>query len=179
VAIQTSVKEQQEEVLVVTEAYAVVDPRAVVIHLKNACAANAAMVTAVRLVLNTPLAMTAVSGPLPLVCLVLHHVAEDGAVSTILRYELPRRVLVLVWYRPWMDQNARDVANDQHGRDGVENHELCSAPKVPGSGHSMVRHVDHIEPRDERANEEHGEKLDWLSKAGLPFVKGIRFRHCG
>mmetsp|Transcript_14454 Transcript_14454/g.39931 ORF Transcript_14454/g.39931 Transcript_14454/m.39931 type:complete len:294 (+) Transcript_14454:209-1090(+) len=61
VAVDSGVQEEQEEVLVVPEAHAVVDPRAVVVHLEDAHTAHAAMVAPVWLELGTPLAVAPVS----------------------------------------------------------------------------------------------------------------------
>jgi len=56
-----TVQEEQEEVLVVLETNAIVDPRAMMVHLQNACPAYSAMVATVRLELGTPFAMASVT----------------------------------------------------------------------------------------------------------------------
>jgi hypothetical protein len=52
-----SVCNEQEEVFEVVEADAIVDPRAMMVHLQNARATNTTMMAAVRLELPTPLAI--------------------------------------------------------------------------------------------------------------------------
>lgn len=61
VAADRRIEEKQEEKLVVAEADAIVDPRAMVIHPQNASTANTAMVTTVWLILGTPLAVASIS----------------------------------------------------------------------------------------------------------------------
>jgi hypothetical protein len=55
------VKEKEEEILVVVKTNAIVNPRTMVIHFKNAHAAYPAVVAPVWLILMAPLAMTPVS----------------------------------------------------------------------------------------------------------------------
>lgn len=59
--VDDSIDEEQKEIFVIPETHAVVDPRAVVVHLEDACTAHSAMVTTIWLVLCTPLAMPSVS----------------------------------------------------------------------------------------------------------------------
>jgi len=58
VAIKGSIEKQQEEILMVPEAYTIVNPGTVMVHLQNACFADPTMVATVRLVLGAPFAMT-------------------------------------------------------------------------------------------------------------------------
>ena len=60
------VEQQADEVLVVVEADAVVQPRAVMVHLQDASIALAAVVAAIRLCLQTPLAHPDATKALPL-----------------------------------------------------------------------------------------------------------------
>jgi hypothetical protein len=58
VKAKARVYNQQEKILEVAETYAIVDPRAMMIHLQDAHAANATVMTTVRLVFPTPFAIT-------------------------------------------------------------------------------------------------------------------------
>jgi hypothetical protein len=63
-AIYRRVEDQQDEIFVVLEAHAVVDPWAVVVHPQNTLATDAAVVAAIRLVLRTPFASSLVASAL-------------------------------------------------------------------------------------------------------------------
>jgi hypothetical protein len=56
-----AIQEQQEKVLVVFEAHAIVDPRTMVVHFQDARPTDATMMASVRLVLPTPFAMPSVT----------------------------------------------------------------------------------------------------------------------
>jgi hypothetical protein len=61
VQIHDTIKKEQEEVLIIEETNAIVNPRAMMIHLQYTSAAHSAMVATVWLVLATPLAMSPVT----------------------------------------------------------------------------------------------------------------------
>jgi len=123
----SGVKNEQEEILEVLEANAIVDPRTVMVHLQDAHAADSAMMAAVWLVLVAPLAIAAVALTFPLLLLLQRSVqccCIIVACASILWSELPNDLAFLrgtdVRNGPRMLQNAAQIAREEQGGDHVE-----------------------------------------------------------
>eukprot|EP00443_Scrippsiella_acuminata_P032266 CAMPEP_0115346528 /NCGR_PEP_ID=MMETSP0270-20121206/94393_1 /TAXON_ID=71861 /ORGANISM="Scrippsiella trochoidea, Strain CCMP3099" /LENGTH=182 /DNA_ID=CAMNT_0002768385 /DNA_START=69 /DNA_END=617 /DNA_ORIENTATION=- len=141
------IEEQQEEILVVSETHAVVDPRAVVVHLENAHAAHSAVVTAVWLELGAPFALPAVARLLRLLHQVIHSTS-----APVLWHILPLWVLLFAGDCARVHENALHVAQEQEKRDRVEDHYLYKRAlvrvRVQVQRVTMKPHVDEPETSD-------------------------------
>jgi hypothetical protein len=108
----------------VSETDAVVNPWTVVIHLQYACAADATMMTPVRLELRAPLAMAAISRPLRLLRLSEWACTRSDDADVLNRgHILP----INVRNRSWMCQDALHVADHEHQCRAVEQNGLTKA----------------------------------------------------
>eukprot|EP00408_Alexandrium_pacificum_P038058 CAMPEP_0171283688 /NCGR_PEP_ID=MMETSP0790-20130122/67561_1 /TAXON_ID=2925 /ORGANISM="Alexandrium catenella, Strain OF101" /LENGTH=442 /DNA_ID=CAMNT_0011752979 /DNA_START=211 /DNA_END=1538 /DNA_ORIENTATION=+ len=172
VAVHGGVEQQQEEVLVVLEAHAVIDPRAVVVHLEDAHAADPAVVAAVWLVLRAPLAVASV--PRALGLLQAHR--EVPVDRDLLGGVLPGGVLLLLGDGARVNENALQVADDEEDRDEVEHHQLHHAHVVvvgvPVHGQAMEDGVDEVETNDVGPNKDDREEFHGLGEAVLEGIGG-------
>lgn len=152
---------------------AVVDPWAMMIHLQNTSAANAAMVAAIRLVLATPLAVSSVAGLLRLLQKRPWFPFTAGYWDC--HAVLPIRI---VGNLPGMSDNGAKIANEQHDCHDVEDcaisHTL-SPEWLVNSGalranlqhrRNVAIHEDAPETTDGGKNENHGNKLGLFVEPG-------------
>eukprot|EP00446_Apocalathium_sp_SHHI-4_P055034 CAMPEP_0177359832 /NCGR_PEP_ID=MMETSP0368-20130122/36327_1 /TAXON_ID=447022 ORGANISM="Scrippsiella hangoei-like, Strain SHHI-4" /NCGR_SAMPLE_ID=MMETSP0368 /ASSEMBLY_ACC=CAM_ASM_000363 /LENGTH=199 /DNA_ID=CAMNT_0018822373 /DNA_START=435 /DNA_END=1033 /DNA_ORIENTATION=+ len=116
---QHGVVQQQEEVLVVCEPHAVVDPRTMVVHLQDAGLADAAVMAPVRLVLPAPLAVPPLAR---LLHLLQGHWRPIRREVLIRSKRIPLRIVF--GNLPGVREDAPDVTDHQHGRQEQENDEL-------------------------------------------------------
>mmetsp|Transcript_104943 Transcript_104943/g.273924 ORF Transcript_104943/g.273924 Transcript_104943/m.273924 type:complete len:201 (-) Transcript_104943:361-963(-) len=117
--------------LVVLHPDAVVDPRAVVVHLQNAGPAHLAVVAPVWLESVAPLAVP----PLALLLRLLHPLRSVFAGILFIHVVLPMRIIAR--YRPGVGKHRAQVGHDQEQRDHGEDHERDRSPQ-PGI---VVHHV--------------------------------------
>jgi len=183
VCCQDAIKEQEEEILVVPVSHAIVDPWAVVVHLQNAHPANTAVMTSVRLVLCTPLAMSSITRSF---CLLQVEAHDVRACAGILWDILPDVVTydLFVWYSPWMLKDAPDVADHQEERDDVEDNTFNQAQRlivrvgrVVQQRYAVEEHIDGPQANDVATHKCHRQELCRLAKALFCGIWICRIRH--
>jgi len=165
---------------VVAETNAVVNPRAVVIHLEDAGATNATVMAPIRLVLATPFAIPTLTRPLLLLKVELGFFLRIVLVRTkILGRVIPKRI---IWYFARVDHYATDIADEQEKCHIVEDRQLNEGPLlhrlvtksrsefVLEHGHTMMEHIDAIKRRNDAYHKQNREKLRWLAKAWASLV---------
>mmetsp|Transcript_99660 Transcript_99660/g.278415 ORF Transcript_99660/g.278415 Transcript_99660/m.278415 type:complete len:219 (+) Transcript_99660:85-741(+) len=165
--------------LVVLHPDAVVDPRAVVVHLQDAHATHSTVMASIRLVLRTPLAVPAVARALGLL-----KAGHGRAVALrILGHVLPGGVLLPVRDAPRVHQDARDVAPGEQGRNDIEDRGLycraVSTVRVAQPGHCMVEHINKVQAEDVAHHKRNGQKFRLLPEAALFSRIGRCRRHDG
>lgn len=113
-AINGCVEQKEEEILVVVKTNAVENPRAMVIHLKNAHSADSAVVTTVWLILMAPLAMTPVSSAL------LFHGIKDTSINIFTVID----PFGVIWYASRVHKYTANVAEDEKQCNAVKYYPL-------------------------------------------------------
>mmetsp|Transcript_53537 Transcript_53537/g.120693 ORF Transcript_53537/g.120693 Transcript_53537/m.120693 type:complete len:311 (+) Transcript_53537:262-1194(+) len=169
VAVDRCVEEEQEEILVVPESHAVVDPRTMMVHLQDAHSADAAMVATVWLVLCAPLAVAPVARALRLLQ-AGHPELQRG--TAVLGNVLPACVLLLVRDGARVHEDTQCVADDEEARDDVEDgdqrHPVQMPLAVPQQGDAVEDGVDGVQAGDDGDHEYHRQELCLLCKAPFP-----------
>jgi hypothetical protein len=122
------VSNEQEKVFEVVEADAIVDPRAMMIHLQNARSTNTTMMAAVRLELPTPLAITPGAQAFLLQEYLSFQVPVYASVHRINFPSSSIRRRFLIWNGARMCHDSARVARKEQDRQGVENTKLNPTP---------------------------------------------------
>mmetsp|Transcript_61844 Transcript_61844/g.144857 ORF Transcript_61844/g.144857 Transcript_61844/m.144857 type:complete len:339 (-) Transcript_61844:101-1117(-) len=179
VAVQRRIEEQQEEIFVVVVSDTIVDPRAVMVHLQSAGAADSAVVSSVRLELAAPFAVPPVARSLRL----FQEAGQEGG-HAIFCLIVP--VPVSVWDRASRREDGPQVADDHHGREDVKREELhlSALPDVfvdvlwghvqLHPGHAVLEHVNQVQKEHRTGHEGHGHKL---LRLGEPLSRRLHGLH--
>lgn len=150
-----AIHNDQEKVLEVLEANAIVDPRTMVVHLQNTHATNAAMMATIGLEIIAPFALSLFAQSL----LLKSSVSVDK-----------RRNVHVLWDSSWMLHNASNVTRYQKNDDRVKDHEqevaLHDRLLISDQVYAMIPHV--YEPRAsyDATDESYRKKLQRLREAG-------------
>jgi len=170
-AIHNGIQAKKEKELVVVEAYAIVDPWTMVVHLEYTYTANSAMVGPIRLVLVTPLAGTRIAMFLLLLGHRLTALILLRQCRIFRRYLIACAILPGLWDCPWVHDHCAEVAYDNEGDGHIEdNHmhpSLVEGVSIRQQWKAMKRMVDEPQHPDDREDEEHGEELVWLGKTEM------------
>lgn len=145
------------------ETNAVVDPRAMMVHLENAHSTNTTMMAPIWLILTTPLATAAIARTLAL----LHRgrITKDQRLRDVLPF------LAFLWDGSWMHQDAPQVAYAHHNSHKIEEYEL-----YPGlifrtwlfqHGHTMVSNINSPKQGNEDENEYHWKAFERFIESAL------------
>jgi len=166
-AIKSCVEQKEEEILVVVKANAVENPRAMMIHLKNAHSADSAVVTAVWFILMAPLAMTPVSSAL------LFHGIEDTSINIFTVID----PFGAIGYASRVHMYTANVAEDEKQCDDVKYYPLPPTTELRimvsqlrrytqlQQPEQVAEHIAAVEGENDATNEGHWQPFRWFCEA--------------